>query len=150
MGAASRSRAQTLHRGDGTGTTLMDQGGLDFSAPIADVTTTSPTGEALPPIAGRSPAARHASYTGAVHAQETRSANLTALRQLWREPRTINEMAAITGLPVSSVCSLKSALEDELEVVDFELVEWGDGRRPTKRTRWQLKTCSRREVRAMS
>jgi len=91
------------------------------------------------PINGKTPMARHASYTGAVHACETRSANLVAMRQLWREPRTLNEIATIMGLPVSSVCSLKSAIEDELETVDFEEVNWGPGRRPTKRTRWRLR-----------
>lgn len=117
----------------------MEQPGLNFARPIADVSTTSPAGESLPPIAGATVQARHASYTGAVHAAEARSANIVALRQLWREPRTINEIATITRLPVSSVCSLKSAIAGELEFVDYELVEWGDGRRPTKRSRWRLR-----------
>jgi len=93
----------------------------------------------LPPINGRTVKARHASYTGAVHALKSRSANLVALRQLWREPRTLNEISVLSGLPVSSVCSLKKALEDELEVVDFETIEWGSGRRATKRCRWRLR-----------
>ena len=92
----------------------------------------------LPPINGTTLKARHASYTGAVSALKARSANLVALRQLWREPRTINEISAITGLPVSSVCSLKKALEAELEIVDFETVEWSHGR-TTKRCRWRLR-----------
>ena len=92
----------------------------------------------LPPINGRTVKARHASYTGAVHALKSRSANLVALRQLWREPRTLNEISVLSGLPVSSVCSLKAALEAELEVVDFETVEWSHGR-TTKRCRWRLK-----------
>src|SRR5262245_37427245 len=95
--------------------------------------------EPLPPFQGSTPQSAHASYTGAVHALATRSANISALRQLWREPRTINEIAAITGLPVSSVCSLKDAIKDELEIVDFETIDWGPGRRPTKRCRWRLK-----------
>ena len=94
----------------------------------------------LPPINGTTLKARHASYTGAVSALKSRSANLTALRQLWREPRTLNEISVLSGLPVSSVCSLKAALEAELEIVDWEVVEWGEGRRPTKRCRWRLKT----------
>jgi hypothetical protein len=112
---------------------------FSFEAPPVDVGQVSPTGQTLPPIAGRTAPARHSSYTGAVHAAETRSANIVALRQLWREPRTINEIAAITGLPLSSVCSLKSAIEDELEFVDFEVIDWGPRRRSTKRARWRLK-----------
>jgi hypothetical protein len=112
---------------------------FDFAEPVADVRSVSPVGEQLPPINGNTPLSRHASYTGAVHAADARSANIVALRQLWREPRTINEIAAITGLPVSSVCSLKSALGDELEEIDLEVVEWGVDRRATKRTRWRLK-----------
>src|SRR5262249_739988 len=103
------------------------------------VTQTELDFSAQPPINGRTPQSRHSSWTGAVHAAEARSANMTALRQLWREPRTMNEVSAITGLPMSSVCSLKSAIEDELEVVDMIPIEWGPGRRATKRCRWRLK-----------
>lgn len=116
----------------------MQQPGFRFDMPPVDVSTSTPTGESRPPIAGATSEARHASYTGAVHACETRSANLVALRQLWKEPRTINDIAAITGLPVSSVCSLKAALARELEFVDYERVEWGDGRKATKRSRWRM------------
>jgi hypothetical protein len=91
------------------------------------------------PINGKTPQSRHASWTGARHAEETRSANIVALRQLWHEPRTMNEIAAITGLPITSVCSLKAAIEDELVFVDYEVIEWGTGRRSTKRSRWQIR-----------
>lgn len=100
-------------------------------------------GEPLPPVQGSGPLSRHASWTGALKAQETRSANIVALRQLWRQPLTINEAAAILRLPVSSICSLKSAIESELEEVDHEIVTWGRGRKATKRTRWQLKQAQR-------
>lgn len=105
----------------------MTQPALDFTA------------DTLPPINGSTPMARHASYTGAVHALESRTANILTLRQLWREPLTINEVSTISGLPVSSVCSLKAAIADELEAVDFHIVHWGDGHRDTKRTRWRIK-----------
>ena len=91
------------------------------------------------PFQGSSPASTHASWTGAVSAQRAWSANLTMLRQLWREPRTLNEIAAISGLPITSVCSLKASLADELEIVDYETIVWGDGRRNTKRCRWRLR-----------
>lgn len=117
----------------------MEPGAFDFAEPVADVRRVSPVGQPLPPINGTTPRSRHASYTGAVHAAETRSANIVVLRQLWREPRTLNDIHVITGLPLSSVCSLKSAIENELEEVDHEVIDWGPGRKATKRTRWQLK-----------
>jgi hypothetical protein len=114
---------------------VADSLAFDFDAPVVDVRQVSPVGPSLPPFQRGS----HSSWTGAVAAQETRSANISALRQLWLEPRTINDLAAITGLPVSSVCSLKAALKDELELVDYESVAWGPGRRSTKRARWRLR-----------
>jgi hypothetical protein len=92
----------------------------------------------LPPINGTTIPARHASFTGAVHALETRSANVQALLQLWRQPLTIQDVAAITKLPISSVCSLKASIADRLVFVDYEIVEWLH-RKPTKRCRWQLR-----------
>jgi hypothetical protein len=114
----------------------MNQSALSFDAPIAEVRSTDPDGRAF--INGRTAQSRHASYTGAMRAQATRSAHITALRLVWQQPLTINAVADLTGLPVSSVCSLKAALADELEAVDFETVTWGSGR-TTKRTRWQLR-----------
>lgn len=96
----------------------------------------------MPPYQGKTAISREASYSGAVHASETRSANIWTLRQLWRRPLTINDVAALAKLPVSSVCSLKAALEDELEAVDKEMIVWTavDGKqRTTFRTRWKLK-----------
>lgn len=104
-----------------------------------DLRAVGQRGETLAPFQGKTAQTAHASWTGAVHATEARSANLTMLRQLWREPRTMNEIAEISGLPLSSVCSLKSSIEDELEEVDFEIKHWGDGKPDTKRTRWRLK-----------
>ena len=112
---------------------------LDFSVPTVDVTRESPQGEPLPPINGRTIAARHASFTGAVHACHARGEKLVALRQLLTHhgPLTINEVAAITGWPLSSVCSLKSALPDVVPD-GFEVVEWRAGK-ATKRTRWIIR-----------
>lgn len=122
----------------------MEQDGFDFAPAIVhDIRRVSPTGGELPPVNGATPAARHSSYTGAVHASEAQSANLVAMRQLWREPRTINDIAALMPLPVSSVCSLKSALEAELEFVDYEVIVWGEGRKDTKRARWRLRAEQR-------
>lgn len=113
------------------------QSGLPYAAQSETATAER---EPLPPINGSTPKSRHASYTGAVHAAETRSANIVALRQLWRWPMTINEAAVLMQLPVSSICSLKASIADELEVVDFEFVSWGAHRKPTKRCRWRIRT----------
>jgi hypothetical protein len=44
----------------------------------------------------------------------------------------------VTGYPLSSVCSLKALIADELEEVDHEIMTWGNGK-TTKRTRWRGK-----------
>ncbi len=98
-----------------------------------------PFAEPLPPFQGRSPRARHASLSGAVCAARTRSANMQRLRDLWQEPHTLNEVAALSGLPLTSVCSLKANLEDQLEVYDYAVIEWPH-RMPTKRCRWRLRS----------
>lgn len=116
---------------------------LDFSVPPVDVRTTGPTGAPVP-FQGLTVASRHSSWTGAEHAEETRSANIAAIRAHWKEPHTIIEIAELTHLPISSVCSLKSAIEDELEFVDYEPIDWGEGRKATKRSRWRIRRC--REV----
>lgn len=114
---------------------------FDFTEPVADVRSVSPIGQPLPPFQGATTQSKHASWTGALAAQERRSANLETLRALWRQPRTINAVAALSGLPVASICSLKKCLGDELEVVDLECVSWGPDRRMTRRTRWRIRGC---------
>lgn len=108
---------------------LVDADGILLMKPTLDFS--------LPPINGLTAQSRHASYTGAVKALKTRSRNLERLRALWVDAWTINEIAAITCLPISSVCSLKAALD--LEPVGFQVQTWGDGHRPTKRTVWRLR-----------
>jgi hypothetical protein len=119
---------------------MADSLSFDFGVSPVNPHTVGPT--VLPPISGKTPASRAASRTGALHAAETRSPNIWTLRQVWREPLTINEVAAITGLAVGSVCSLKALLDPELEEVDHERIVWGDGRRDTWRTRWRIKSAS--------
>lgn len=92
------------------------------------------------PFSGRTRETRHASYTGAVHATLARGEKVAALLQLVRNhgPITMQEIAGVTGWPISSVCSLLDAVRDELETDGFERVEWSDGR-TTKRTRWRVR-----------
>lgn len=80
----------------------------------------------------------HSSWIGAVRATQGRGEKVEALRQLFRNhgPMTLNEAAHLTGWPLSSICSLKSAIEDELEPCGYDLVSWGTGK-ATKRTQWR-------------
>lgn len=100
------------------------QAELDFNAPFQGSTRSS----------------KHASWTGSVHATKARGEKVVALRQLLRNhgPMTLNEAAVITGWPLSSICSLKAAITDELEPDGFDVQDWGDGR-TTKRTRWKFR-----------
>lgn len=91
-----------------------------------------------PPYQGRTVQSRHASYAGAQAAQATRSANLALLAQLWGTPTTLQQMAAQTGLPLASICSLKACLD--LEPCGHETVMHAGGR-TTKRTLWRLRTA---------
>jgi len=91
------------------------------------------------PFHGLSDQSRSASKSGALYAAENRSENIAQLRTLWRQPHTMHEIAALAHLPLSSVCSLKAEIEDELTAVGFQRIEWEGGRRSTRRTCWQLK-----------
>lgn len=118
----------------------MDQGGFDFNVPAVDPREVSASGQALPPVNGTTSAARHASWTGAVHAMEHRGEKVRALRALFesRGPLTLQQAAEMTGWPLSSICSLKAALGDDLEADGYEVTRWGHGK-TTKRTRWRVK-----------
>lgn len=120
----------------------MEQSGFDFSAPIANVTTTSPTGESLPPIAGKTPAARHASYTGARQAVRTFGAKASEYLQVLTNGGPISDhaAAAVMHCGLSSICSIRNGLIDQgypIVADGFDEARWGDGG-TTKRTRWTL------------
>lgn len=84
----------------------------------------------------------HSSWTGA-QAQtlpiwtEKQSALLQMLAN--GQPLTRNQLALFLHWPLSSVCSILKSVEDKLEVVDYETIDWGEGRRATKRERFQVK-----------
>ncbi len=80
---------------------------------------------------------RRTSASGAVAALAHRKQKIDTLRRLWTHPRTLQEMAAISGFALGSVCSLKKCLERELVAVDTVQKLWADGR-VTSRTRWQI------------
>jgi len=80
---------------------------------------------------------RRTSASGAVAALSHRKQKIDTLRHLWTQPRTLQEMAAISGFALGSVCSLKKCLERELVAVDTVQKLWADGR-VTSRVRWQI------------
>jgi len=58
------------------------------------------------------------------------------------QPLTRNQLALFLHWPLSSVCSVLASVRHKLEVVDLELVEWGEGR-TTRRERFQIKRSQR-------
>ena len=85
---------------------------------------------------------RRTSASGAVAALTDRTQKIDTLRRLWTQPRTLQEMAQITGFALGSVCSLKKCLASELVEVGEEEKLWADGR-ITRRTRWQIAQVAR-------
>lgn len=92
------------------------------------------------PFQGSTPESRASSESGADCANETRSRNIETLRRLWKEPHTLHEMAFLAKLPLSSICSLKDAIKDELEWVGYQRIEWEGNRRSTKRSVWRIRS----------
>lgn len=117
-----------------------DQPSLDWSAPIADVRSVSPSGQALPPINGRTPETREASRTGARVAVHTWGVKQSAYLQLLNAggALTDNEAAALLMWPLSSVCSIRNSLLAHVQTDGFETAVWDEGR-TTRRTRWRLR-----------
>lgn len=89
-------------------------------------------------VAGNSPEARDASRTGAEAAEAVRSKNMAILLDLWRVPRSLQEVSALSGLPINSVCSLHAALRKDLVFAGYRIVARPTGR-DTKQTRWVRK-----------
>ena len=90
------------------------------------------------PYQGSTPISRSASRSGAEHVRPKYAQKIARLRELWTVPMTMQDMAAQTGWPLASICSLKACLGSELEAVDTIDQDWGQGR-ITRRTRWRLK-----------
>jgi hypothetical protein len=100
------------------------------------------------PISGNTPQSRHASWTGARHATRSMGAKMQALLQLLEHhgAKTDQEIAQITGWPLSSVCSSRNNLVRYAEMYGgfqivpdgFDTMEWGPGD-VTRRTRWVVR-----------
>jgi hypothetical protein len=90
------------------------------------------------PYRGASATTRATSASGARAALDGRGAKLARLAEVYREPRTMQDAARITGWPISSVCSLTDALKKRgLLDAGAASHEWPDGR-VTWRTRWVM------------
>lgn len=115
----------------------MQQPTLDlFRVPPRDPQREGP----VIPIAGRTPRARHASWTGARSQVDCWTAKQSAFLQVLGNsgPLTRNELAGLLRWPVGSVCSILKSVRHRLESAGFEEVEWPD-RRPTKRERFTIR-----------
>lgn len=87
------------------------------------------------PIAGRHPASRHASASGAQRAVRDRGALALAYRQLLIEagPLSDPEAAQVLGRPLSSVCSTRNGWGSRVGPSgEYELTAWS-----TRRTKWR-------------
>jgi hypothetical protein len=139
----SKGDALELHGARYGGLCAFGETGIGWPGPdhcwlCHEFAMSAPVAETLPPFEGRTVQAKHASYTGAVHAHETRQSQIDRLRRVWVQPLTLNEAAEATGIPLASVCRRKAEMEQGLEFVEFQTVQWAG--RSTKRTRWKLRT----------
>jgi len=103
-----------------------------------------PLFDAVDPTFYRGTTARtkRTSESGALAAQVDRRRKIDRVRAVWTQPRTLNEIAQITGFGLSSICSIKKCLDGELVEVGEVEKFWADGR-VTKRTQWQLVKAAR-------
>lgn len=135
---------------------------LDFSAPAVDTPSVSPTGQALPPVSGRTRAARHASATGALAVRETWTARQNAYLQLLNQAGALTdqEAAPLLRCQLCSVNSVRNGIEQAqrdaglpamFEADGFEEHRFTDGSgkaRVTRRTRWRIRQVARDLARA--
>ncbi len=89
------------------------------------------------PWTGAEPASQHASWTGAKAAEPTRAAKTKRYVELLKRHGSLTDqqVATITGWPLSSVNSIRNGLGDLVVVEGFESQVCGS--RQTKRIRWQ-------------
>ena len=92
----------------------------------------------VPPINGRTRASREASRSGARAVVECWTARQSALLQLLTQAGALtdHELAALLHWPLSSVCSIRNSVREQLEPAGFDIMRWVDGHQ-TKRTRWR-------------
>lgn len=105
----------------------------NFSAPLFDGLDTPVT-----PHRGNTPQARANSLSGAVYAAVGRKGKAKHLLALYAVPRSMQDIAEISGWPISSVCSLTQNLRDgkAIEEAGQQVKVWPNGS-TTTRTTWQ-------------
>jgi hypothetical protein len=110
---------------------------FNFDVHVAEMPIKVPGEPCLPPFRGRTSQSRHASYTGAVHAQRTRGEKQQTYAQILRNhgPMTDQDVAALTRWPLSSVNSTRDSFGDQVVPMGFEPSPFGRA----KRTRWGFK-----------
>jgi hypothetical protein len=93
------------------------------------------------PYQGHSATTRAASASGARRALDGRATKLARLRSLYAVPRTMQDMSAITGWPISSVCSLTARLKALGEIEEAGTATgMFTGGRATTRTQWRRRS----------
>jgi hypothetical protein len=103
----------------------------------------------LPPFAGATPAAKHASYTGARHAVKTWTAKQSAYLQLLRNAGALTdqEAAGILQWPLATVNSVRNGIGKWCErnqkpapftTDGFEEHTWDNGGHDQTGLRWTL------------
>lgn len=90
--------------------------------------------DSLPPINGKTPQSKHASYTGAREAQKGRGAKQATYAQILRNhgPLSDQDVAALTKWPLSSVNSIRDSFGGQITAQGLEPSPFGRARR----TRW--------------
>jgi len=89
------------------------------------------------PFHGRTERTRTASQSGARAALSDRAQKVDIVRRAWRKPYTMQEVSSFTGIPLTSICSIKACLDPELSEVGSQEKLWQSGR-VTLRTVYQL------------
>lgn len=92
----------------------MKSGAFSFEQPPVDPARVSPAGEPIVYVAGRSPQARHASQQAAAQVKAGRATKTAAYLELLGDqgPMTDHAASLCLRVPLSSVCSIRNAIND--------------------------------------
>ena len=107
--------------------------------------TARPDPTPQPPINGRTPQARHASWTGAREAIKTWTHKQSAYLQLLTQAGSLTdqEAAALLHWPLSSVNSIRNGLTDRIVTDGYDLHQFTNSHGTpctTKRTKWKVRS----------
>ena len=91
------------------------------------------------PYQGSTVTTRESSRSGSDRVTPEYRGKAAQLLDLFRRgPYTLNEASEILKVPLSSICSLKWCIDEELEEFDTVTIPWATGKQ-TQRTRWRAK-----------